>query len=1561
MKKLMAMIGALACAGGVWAAAEQTVYPSAQNFDGLTDGTVYKYDASTSTMSLMDSLWSWAETSTDYELKVTAWTDATKAAYTDTRPENGGDTNYLTVETSFTTPVYRTVKGVDDSGKPISDDTFGEQVYFDSLVELTAGETNSLHTATLPVDARIAVYLGEIETTVDGNETTENHLFVRAGKKGLASGTTSDQLYDCGTDVTAGWHRLTVRCFKDVTRTGAGIAGYVVYIDGSAVSCVEGSTVPEWAEDADFVPKCAALNTAHKLFPSLLPAATGIKAVGFAGNGKIDDIIFTTTRPGFLTDDDDRNYFYLSWDEGVASATWKIGDGNATAIDLTESYAAIPLNASGETVVTVAATYKTNYAAGEWTVDAGNSVSQQTGEFTISAGQLTPAGKIVSASDITVANATITIKNGDGTTKSVSASGKTLQETLDNISAAITEAGEGATAESVCIKLAADTKVELTLDDREEVVGTLYLADGYPCTLDLNGKTITGSIGDGVEDVGGAAYLLENNGTLVITDSSATPGTIKFEKTTTVVLLHNTSDLTIEAGVYGGYVFQDGDSLSITGGSFLASANSTDENMTEFALADYVDTEKATAPEATSKIGDVDYWVVTPKGVTPETVTLTVAEYDTAQITSVTITNEAGTAFASGATFVKAEATKLTVVPVFAEGYELDTEKSTSLEITMDKDQTVTLVAKAVTPTTYTVTFVNEKAEPTSTEQAVAKNAEGKYYATEPTPAPTADGYKFLGWYAENAETAFDFANTEITANITLTAKWAEVVATVDGTSYTDLPSAVSAATTKATGGTEVTLNIVKSTTLTSTLEITGSGKDASKITLNVADGVTVNMVTTTYAAKIDGVTLTFTGSGTWSRAAASGESAASMFSIGRTTAADVIVTSGNFVAGSVTGGNGANTPANILQVKKGSLTVNGGNFTSYGAYGEKCVSADSSGTTVVVNGGVFTMPMVNAGERTNGPKIVDQEDGTAYIPSDSKAVFKGYLKNLMAMKSFLVTKNEDGSYAATSNYKLKEIATGDYAGYYEVAEITWATLTVAADEGVASYTLKDADGNTITLDDNNKAKFDADLATVVTASDITYADDYEAATEGNVLTATLTADQTITIKATQKAAPATTVATITVDKQTESFTTFDAAVTRAIELGTAQIDIIADIDMDSTVCPYKLTGKGIDTTKITFNVGANVTVAFTPAAATKGFLIDSATVVFAGEGTWKMTGSVTKFIDISSANVTVQSGTFVCENNGSGDPVSGILRAKSGATLTVEGGTFTTKGTVGLCVEGGTVVVKGGVIDVEWAAPDSGTPHIVEYASGTLQVPADSMAKFKCLVKVEALVAEVASHIVDSSDGTKKAADYGLTEITEEGDYKGYYEVTKTAVEPSYDPVDAGSTKTCATEDDATALAAAINADKANLITIPNAADLNLTDAQKTAYDNLFVATANGTVVTVDFTEDATNTLAAAAETIVESIDLQTLAATALNASATLAEITDAQPGLFYTLLVGNDTPATLPTAISVQANNEGKVTFTLEKSEDYATKAFFKVVISAQEIKSTGLVTGGDSTSEQ
>ncbi len=73
----------------------------------------------------------------------------------------------------------------------------------------------------------------------------------------------------------------------------------------------------------------------------------------------------------------------------------------------------------------------------------------------------------------------------------------------------------------------------------------------------------------------------------------------------------------------------------------------------------------------------------------------------------------------------------------------------------------------------YTVTFVYDNGSE-NTEQEVEYNAT----ATAPT-APTKDHYTFGGWFEGSSATAFDFANTPITENITLTAHWTPVKYTV--------------------------------------------------------------------------------------------------------------------------------------------------------------------------------------------------------------------------------------------------------------------------------------------------------------------------------------------------------------------------------------------------------------------------------------------------------------------------------------------------------------------------------------------------------------------------------------------------------------------------------------------------------------------------------------------------------------------------------------------------------------------------------------------------------------
>ena len=84
-----------------------------------------------------------------------------------------------------------------------------------------------------------------------------------------------------------------------------------------------------------------------------------------------------------------------------------------------------------------------------------------------------------------------------------------------------------------------------------------------------------------------------------------------------------------------------------------------------------------------------------------------------------------------------------------------------------------TLIFTQTSESTYTVTFNTNG----GTEVASQKIESGKT-ATEPT-APTKDGFTFGGWYTDSDfTTAFSFS-TEITANITLYAKWIDANKTV--------------------------------------------------------------------------------------------------------------------------------------------------------------------------------------------------------------------------------------------------------------------------------------------------------------------------------------------------------------------------------------------------------------------------------------------------------------------------------------------------------------------------------------------------------------------------------------------------------------------------------------------------------------------------------------------------------------------------------------------------------------------------------------------------------------
>ncbi len=106
-----------------------------------------------------------------------------------------------------------------------------------------------------------------------------------------------------------------------------------------------------------------------------------------------------------------------------------------------------------------------------------------------------------------------------------------------------------------------------------------------------------------------------------------------------------------------------------------------------------------------------------------------------------------------------------------------DLEETLTCQVTVKLANTATEANTSVTAETdctiskyAVITFDTNGGSGTFETQYVAAGEK----AAEPENPPTKDEYKFLGWFADGSETAFDFT-TAIASNITLTAKWEKV------------------------------------------------------------------------------------------------------------------------------------------------------------------------------------------------------------------------------------------------------------------------------------------------------------------------------------------------------------------------------------------------------------------------------------------------------------------------------------------------------------------------------------------------------------------------------------------------------------------------------------------------------------------------------------------------------------------------------------------------------------------------------------------------------------------
>ena len=102
-------------------------------------------------------------------------------------------------------------------------------------------------------------------------------------------------------------------------------------------------------------------------------------------------------------------------------------------------------------------------------------------------------------------------------------------------------------------------------------------------------------------------------------------------------------------------------------------------------------------------------------------------------------------------------------------GWSLTTDGAIVTKVDMTENKTVYAIWEDIQVVTYTVTF-----DVNGGTSVASQNVNAGEKATEPTPAPTKEGFTFDGWYEDaTLNTKFDF-NTQIVSEITLYAKWIE-------------------------------------------------------------------------------------------------------------------------------------------------------------------------------------------------------------------------------------------------------------------------------------------------------------------------------------------------------------------------------------------------------------------------------------------------------------------------------------------------------------------------------------------------------------------------------------------------------------------------------------------------------------------------------------------------------------------------------------------------------------------------------------------------------------------
>lgn len=710
------------------------VLPSGTSLEDLTAGVALdptKDDSGTGSDSVF-----WLLTGDENaDLLVTNYV----AASYEPRPEqfSGANNNFLKIDT--TGRLYRSISANDGNVENFDTVTIGDGIYLDTLVQFTAAD-NAFEAGDIAEGDKIAIsYVERDADSVDDGETPYTNFVVRAAYVDAANSTIVATNYfltfpgqpanEVQFDKSA-WHRLTVRAISNVGNAYAPV-GFVVYVDGTNLvynASVSGGSVVAGDEtyvgSLNSVVKTYLYNSeTHALLPSLLRyGETGydtLSAVAFNGNGCVDDISFTATKPGILPAEG--MTVTIAWDANVTNCT--VVAGETILINETVSGAGSTnlLLAAEITAITVTAGYAEGYEAGAWSASAG---TLNNGVWTFENG------------------ATLTIKSMEP----LFDVGGVHYGSFEDALAAATAGGAYAT-----IKLLADYTGDIAFDTENTA----------SIIIDLAGKTLTGDSDAAIHT--GCADIIITNSTVEVGHVVAPEGGV-------AVVLEADAVLAVYAGIFDGEIADDSGEtavLTIYGGSFYDAAY-VDDPTNDFYLKSFV-AEGLTISEPVS-----GYFTVSgaePPAPTPTSVEVPTAEtglvYDGTEKTGVV----AGTGYTlTGNTAT--DAGNYTATATLEDGYVWadTTTAPKSINWSIAKATVTATVSLTVTEATYdsTKTTVTDYTTPSLNfglgAPALVENTDYTvgWSATEVSGAGT-----FTYTVSPVAESNYTFTEASVTLTIT--------------------------------------------------------------------------------------------------------------------------------------------------------------------------------------------------------------------------------------------------------------------------------------------------------------------------------------------------------------------------------------------------------------------------------------------------------------------------------------------------------------------------------------------------------------------------------------------------------------------------------------------------------------------------------------------------------------------------------------------------------------------------------------------------------------------------